>query len=1625
MNPAADLLAESLDAEPLVRRGLALLEAELRETALLALADLDAHGVSSPELFHAVAGLQRPTWGSWNGLVAALRNARKSVLRSGTPADRGLDLGAVVLARLVAAMDEGLPAPWTGRVAALAELTRSQLGSRPRLGAVLALPITLRNRIAHDMPSEASFWESAAAALRPLLQLHAEVAPLAAVRGEAPRIAPWFLDAGEPHAFNGVAHDFAIVYVSRRGASVTSMEAAPAILQAFARLLGKADVQERDLRKLLARLAPEEMKGVVLGDYLVGRTVGEGGFATVHVGRQLSTGRRVAVKILRDGLAEDAKARFQQEAAFLSRFNHPHVVGVIGHGEDAWSAPRDVSLSDEPWFQRFSKTAPIKTYIALEWIDGSTLEDLYKKETLRATPRVATEWFAQAAEALTLVHSAGLVHRDVKPGNLMVTEQGTVKLMDFGIARSRGESRTIVTTAGRAIGTPAYMSPEQLRAQDAEASVGPASDIYSLCATFYELFTGRRLYRHDTDDAKTVETRKLSGEMPERPRALVRGLSWELETILLGGLQPDVADRYASAEALERDLRRFLDDEAIQYRRPSLARRMRLGYRRNRTLANVVATALVALGLATAIFIVNVTRERDRANDNARRADVEKANAVAATESAVAAREKADDERRRADSGLARALAEKGDRAAASSDPLTAEACFAASMKLDAAAARDKLYQLQREQGVAGLQVRLRWTSPSTFVAGAMAFSRDGARIAAADDASIRIFQRTGETLREVAVLRGHEKRVRSVAFSADGARLASGSDDNAIRLWDVENARELRSIRAGQGEVLSVALAADGKRLASAGVDKTVRLWDLETGRELLVLRGHEEAALSVALSADGKRVASGGVDKTVRVWSAETGKELLTLRAHEEIVRSVALSADGKRVASGSDDRTVRIFDVETGKELHCLRHEGAASGIALSEDGKRLASSAWDKTIRLWDTETGRELLRLTGHMATIVALSADGRWVASACSDVSAPRADKTVRLWDLATGSEALCLGGHVEGAWSVAVSASGTRVVSGGGDQAVRVWDLATGVELRDFEGQGDGRGLSVAISADGKRVASGCGDGTARVWDVESGSELLCLKGQGDEAQVFGVALSADGRRLVSGSGNAIRLWDLETAKEILSLGGQEDTTCLALSADAKRLVAGATDGTVHLWDLEAGKELLSLRGHSEEVKSVALSADGKRLASGSADRTVRLWDLETGRELHCLRGHEDVVWGVALDAQGKRVVSGSRDRTVRLWDFETGKELLRLLGHEGEITSVALGADGRAIASASKDRTVRLWQLETASRDLDIPEGPVFCVRVSPDGRRFACGGADKVVRIRDIDTGKAVLALEGHEGPVAAVAFLADGRRLASASLDRTVRLWDLETGKELLRLVGHEKEVKGVSVSADGKRLASGSDDGTVRLWDLETGKEIACLRGHKKEVMCVALDAGGKRAVSGGMDGTVRLWDLDAGKELLCLQGHVGGVMRVALGADGKRLVSAGEDRSIRVWDLETGREVLYLHRHEGWVIDLSLAADGKRLASSSQDKTIRLWDLETGRELLCLRGHANLVFSVSLAADGTRLVSSSVDVRVWDLGFLARTTDQVVSGCETRTGLRVDGFFVLPIPQNRFVRPGN
>src|SRR3954449_1087517 len=278
----------------------------------------------------------------------------------------------------------------------------------------------------------------------------------------------------------------------------------------------------------------------VLGErYEISGVLGRCGMAEVHRGRDLRLGREVAVKVLRQDLAGDPsfQVRFRREVQAAASLNHPAIVAVYDTGEDrSASGPR--------------------SYIVMEYVEGETLRDVLRREG-HLDPDRAMELAADICNALDFSHRNGIVHRDVKPGNVMITPQGTVKVMDFGIARAVSDSAATMTSTAAVIGTAQYLSPEQARGEGVDAR----SDVYSVGCLLYELVTGAPPF---TGDSPVSVAYQHVREDPRLPSSINPAIPAELDSILLKAMSKNPANRYQSAADMRNDLLRALAGQRVE-----------------------------------------------------------------------------------------------------------------------------------------------------------------------------------------------------------------------------------------------------------------------------------------------------------------------------------------------------------------------------------------------------------------------------------------------------------------------------------------------------------------------------------------------------------------------------------------------------------------------------------------------------------------------------------------------------------------------------------------------------------------------------------------------------------------------------------------------------------------------------------------------------------------------------------------------------------------------------------------------------------------------------------------------------------------------------------------------------
>jgi WD40 repeat protein/serine/threonine protein kinase len=1043
---------------------------------------------------------------------------------------------------------------------------------------------------------------------------------------------------------------------------------------------------------------PHEATCAVPG-YEVLSELGRGAMGVVYKAWHHDLGRPTALKMILAGAHAglNDRTRFRAEAEAAASLRHPNIVQVYEIGE-----------------------AGGLLYFAMEYIEGETL-----KQRLHGTPqppRGAALVLEVLARAVAYAHRRGIVHRDLKPANVLLeavepadrpappdrpadaagelARLGLVpKIVDFGLSKRLGE--TLGTQTGQLLGTPSYMSPEQLAGRG--GATGPGVDIYALGCILYEALTGRPPFLDASLEALAERVRR---EEPVPPRRLQPRCPRDLETICLKCLEKDPARRYGGAAELAEDLARFLAGEPIRARTPStLDRCVKFARLHRAPVAGVSAVlAALALGIATTtVMAVRAARARRRADENAQRALASTRQATESAQQAVAA-------------GTAARREAYQARLAAAIAAMAQHDIREAVRQLEAAPGELRGWEWRHLQGRLDQSLAVVAGLPGT---GEITFCPPGRRLAVAEGRGYRLWDAvTGRTL----AVRTTDRLCHQVyAFATrSGPRLLLDQSEETpdLTLTDGDGS-ELGRIRLsttrGRPVGLVVAMSPDGRRLAlqSAPYSRSplIEVFDTSTGQrtatcgELWINK-----LLGIDFSPDGSRIAAGSEDPRVLIFDAASGRSVMALAGHQALIRGIAYSPDGRRLASCGEDQTIRVWDAATGRAIQALRgHVGGVRCVAFSPDGRRLVSGGSDTTLRLWDAESGGPLLVLHGHTAVVtrVAFSADGRTIASTAED-------GTARLWDATTPQDPSVLHGHTSYIYPVAYSPDGRRIASGSWDRTVRLWDAAGGRPTHVLEGHTKPLG-ALAFTPDGARLASWGEDRTIRLWDTATGAEIgprLTHASMYQRDSVYSLVVTPDGTRLGAVTDGGVRFWDLATRAEWTPLRLPiRAARVIAFSPDGTRLAAGGDDPKVVIVDVASGDLIAALTGFEGRIQAVTFSPDGRHILTAGKDPTLRLWDAATGRLVRTFAGHSQEVLAAAFHPDGTRIASGGHDRSILIWDVATGAELARLSGHSWYVFALAFSPDGQTLVSGSGDATVRLWDTFPVARRLRArrsTEGP-----------------------------------------------------------------------------------------------------------------------------------------------------------------------------------------------------------------------------------------------------------------------------------------------------------------------------
>jgi WD40 repeat protein/serine/threonine protein kinase len=1131
------------------------------------------------------------------------------------------------------------------------------------------------------------------------------------------------------------------------------------------------------------------------GDYRIVREIGRGGMGIVYEAEQVSLGRRVALKVLpAQHLDPLLRRRFEREAKAAARLHHTNIVPVFGVGthdgqpyyvmqfieglgldqvilelqrlrrqtppaQAPRAARKDLSAADvarslltgDYPAERTPPAPASNPWEAATMAPGSNTAELPGQPTAGVRPpssvaaallsRQQTYWRraaglgVQVAAALGYAHKQGVLHRDVKPSNLLLDTRGTVWITDFGLAKAQDQQD--LTQTGEILGTLRYMPPEAY-----EGKGDGRSDQYALGLTLYELLTLRPAF--DAPDRLKLIT-QICGDEPPRPRSIDRRIPRDLETIVLKAMEKDPRRRYPTAEDMAEDLQRFIDNEPIKARPLRAHERLGRWCRRNPATAGlVVALAVVFLaGFAGVTWKWREAVWQEARTDEARKEALHERNA------AVTQKEAADTAEQRAR------------RLLYASDMNVALQAWEDGDLRRAQELLQRQWPAEGEEDLREFSWRYLWrlcqgdeirTVPGA--GGRVAYSPDGKTLAAVRGGTVEVCDAASGKLR--ATLTGPTAPVLAIAFSPDGKTLAGGGADKAVRLWDLEappgtKPRAPATLAGHTAAVTSLLFARDGKTLATAGRDKTIRLWDVAERREIASVAGFE----ALHFLGGGKTLAARGADETLLLWDTASRRPLpsLGLTLHEPVL-GVAFSPDGKTLATGDTDRRVRLWDVATGKATDLAGHTAWVPGVTFSPDGKRLASCSHDGTAILWDVAARRPIVRLAAHQAQVlrVAFSPDGLLLATGS-------ADATIKLWDTTTFQQVGLLRSATGYDGPLAFAPDGLTLVSGGKDGSAKLWPVLREGDQGVFA-RTTGWTSSLACSPDGKLVAAADShDNSAKLWDTAT--RRLVARLGGKAGMMWQVAFAPDGKTLAAG-GNGVRCWDVSKLPAVQTPQAEVDARVggsgwgyLGFSAEGKWLAGGDLFDTANaagnLWNAHLRPLPAPWWDNNPAVHYVALSRTSAQAAVFRPDRAIQLWDLAAECEVDQLNGQTGRVSAAAFSPSGKTLATGSSDGTVRLWGLAPAQILFVFAAHTATVHSVAFSPDGRTLATTSEDGTVKLWHTEIGQPvgTLKVHRGPVTCAAFSPDGNTLATTGADATVRFNQAAAPEAVRRPERPPG------------------------------------------------------------------------------------------------------------------------------------------------------------------------------------------------------------------------------------------------------------------------------------
>ncbi|MCP3914735.1 MAG: protein kinase [bacterium] len=1315
----------------------------------------------------------------------------------------------------------------------------------------------------------------------------------------------------------------------------------------------------------LARIHVERAQAAVrvdahgyLGRYELVEEIGRGSFSRVWRAHDPHLDRLVAIKVPRAELVGDEAmlARFHHEARTAAQLRHPGIVSVHEVGDED-GVP----------------------FLVCDLVEGPSLETLLTHE--RPSQRQATDWVARIADALDYAHQFGVVHRDVKPANVLTQNDAPV-VTDFGLA-FQYEAQTHLTRAGDVLGTPAYMAPEQA---SGHGEVDARTDVYSLGVVLYRMLTGRLPfrggYRAVLNAVQTME--------PPAPRELHADVPVELQTICLTAMAKEPERRYASASEFAADLRRFLANEPIHASPPSWFERTRLWCRRNPNVAMTLIMSTAIIAAVVAFGARAVLRERDRFRSERDAAQTNLYNAL-----------------------VAEAHAQFRGRGTGWWWKAMEDVQLAAALETDARDERELRALAVQLMGSNTPCLRVVGDFEETAVVYSVAIDATGSLLAVGTDSGVVGLRRLSDA-GQLAHKTPGNGAVHGLAFHPTEPMFASTSQDGSLRIWRwLAEEEELMLVHwrnLGNGALERIDWSPNGEMLAVACANGAVAIVDAETPDDpVRLLHGHERGVIDVAFAPDSSLVASASLDATARVWNTKTGAHVETFML-DDYLSAVEFSMRNFVVVSAPKTYGFRRFHLGNPAWTRVRGLVHSAHVTDLAQLGRKIVTASRDGSIKIWSRSL-EEIAIAEGGPSPIETIAVSPRG-----DRIVAAHADNTVQIWEVREPSQRVYEGDNPSAfrgdrtlvtasrryrfdpnlehkptpreppsVSCVAPLSAGSGWVAGTRQGQILHVNADGSVVRRWLAHNGPITALAIAPVRD--TVATTGGDGRVVVWQLDgtNAEGLPPAQYELELGPVSKLSWSANGQKLLASSSDGraavlihpgtAQVQELDLPKGVAIFTG--DT-----------ITIGTTTGAVATADSDGRVVQPGTHAHAKPIVDLHWEPTTSRLLSVDASGAVLVWDAPNAAYKLAAGGF--IPSWVAIDPKGRYALAGRRS-IMRVFDLEKGAPLNRL--RQRGVCCGTFGPDGELAFGTTNGALLR---------------APVASLTIK---QRTGAGGTPAAVSnasgIADIET----LVPGGHTTQVWGLAHAPSGELTATIANDGTVSVWDARDGDRLLwSAAAHEDAGCAVAFDATSRRLATTSYE--VAIWDAETGERLMTLPRQTATVTSAAFLPDDRLLATCSEDGWVRVWDLERAHLATELAQVPLGTHQLALDPARELLALACHDGSVRVWETAIlAKPPVVLQPLSGTSPIWTVAFDprGERLVAGDEAGTLTMWEVGSWREELRLPTDTRLLRSSSFSGDGELLAAGTLygSGIVWDLPAVERKLEEL--GLGGRQGSQASG----------------